>query len=80
MSVIDASLHLLVAQDLITETSNLASEILNTDASISQRSKRKLAYVTKLATNAVEIVKIGSLKHCKSSSYVKCGAYLLITI
>ena len=69
-TVIDASLHLLVAQDLIKEMGKIACDVLEKELELSPPTKRKLEYIAKLATNAEEVVHIASYKDCKSSSYV----------
>jgi hypothetical protein len=76
-TVINASLHLLVAQELIDEHVNLTSDILEEDNKLSAGTKRKLQYATKLGTTTKEVVENAAKKYCKSSSYVKGTAMIL---
>ena len=79
-TVIDALLHPLVAQYLIKETGKIVCDVLETELELSPPTKCKLEYVAKLATNTEEVVHIASYKHCKSSSYIKCGSIHLAKV
>ena len=67
-SIINATLHIHIAKDLIKESDNLACDILDSESSLSHSTKRKLKYISKLAKTTVEVVEEASSKHCKSSS------------